>query len=108
MSAVSDLPAQVLPGENFAVTDRVDNTGPGPAESSTIRYYLSTDLARGLDDQLLAQSRAVPALAAGASSTGSVSVVIPGGTPPGNYFLLACADDLQMVEETSEADNCRG
>jgi len=107
VNALSDPPAGALPGESFAVSDRVDNTGLGPADSSTTRYYLSADPARGTDDRPLAESRAVPALAAGAGSTGTVSVAIPDGTPPGSYVLLACADDLQAVAETSEEDNCR-
>jgi subtilase family serine protease len=107
VSALSDPPTGAPPGESFVITDRVDNTGPGPADSSTTRYYLSADRVRGPDDRPLAESRAVPALAARASSTGTVTVAIPDGTPAGSLFLLACADDLQAVPETSEEDNCR-
>jgi hypothetical protein len=37
-------------------------------------------------------SRAVPALGAGASDTGSVTVTIPVGTPVGTHYLFAKAD----------------
>ena len=57
-------------------------------------------------DTLLTGSRAVPALAAGASHSGTVTVTIPAATPLNTYFLLACADDLSAVAETNEGNNC--
>src|SRR5207248_1741119 len=70
-------------------------------------YYLSLDTVKDGTDVLLGGSRAIPALAAGASDTATVTVTIPTGTPTGTYFLLACADDLGVVPETNEANNCR-
>ena len=58
-------------------------------------------------DRALDSRRRVPALAAGASSTGSVSVVVPAGTPRGTYFLLACSDQTAVVVESSNSNNCR-
>jgi subtilase family serine protease len=49
----------------------------------------------------------VPALAAGASSSGSVTATIPASTAVGVYFVLACADDTGAVPETNENNNCR-
>ena len=40
-------------------------------------------------------------------SPGTMSVTIPPATPPGNYFLLACADDTLQVMESDETNNCR-
>ena len=45
--------------------------------------------------------------AAGASSTGSVNVHVPSGTPRGTYFLLACSDQTAVVVESSDSNNCR-
>ena len=45
---------------------------------------------------LLAGSRGVPGLAAGAVQSGAVNVTIPATTPLNSYFLLACADDLRQ------------
>jgi probable HAF family extracellular repeat protein len=108
IAALSAAPNSALRlGARFDVTDTVENAGTGPAGGSTTRYYLSTDGTRSGDDRPLAGSRTVSAVAAGARSAGTATVTIPGGTPPGRYVLLACADDLQAVAESDEADNCR-
>jgi hypothetical protein len=46
-------------------------------------------------------------LAPGATSTGSVSVMVPTGLPRGTYFLIACADAAAAVTESTESNNCR-
>ncbi len=50
-------------------------------------------------------SRGVPALAAGASDTASVTVTIPAGTATGTWYVFAKADAGGVVSETSEANN---
>ncbi len=100
-------PAPVrAPGATFSVTDTVKNAGAVPSGSSTTRYYLSLDAVKNAGDTLLGGTRVVPALAAGATSSGSVTVTVPPNTPINTYFLLACADDLNTVVETDEANNC--
>ena len=49
--------------------------------------------------------RAVGAIAAGASNTGTASVTIPGGTASGKYFIIAVCDDLGAVAELWETNN---
>ena len=49
----------------------------------------------------------VPALGAGATSSGSATVTIPATTAVGPYYLLACADDTGAIPETNESNNCR-
>jgi hypothetical protein len=106
-TALTNPPASVKQGGSFNVTDTTKNVGTGPAAASTTRCYLSLDKKKSADDVLLAGSRAVPALAPGASSTGPVVVVTPPTTPLGTYYLLACADDLKVVKESKEGNNCR-
>ena len=72
-----------------------------------MRYYLSLDAVKSADDKQMATTRSVPALAAGAVHSGTVMVTIPAATPANTYFVLACADGLNAVAETSEANNCR-
>ena len=48
--------------------------------------------------------RAVPALAAGATHTGSVSVALPSGVT-GRYYLIVVADGGMMVPESNESNN---
>ncbi len=56
-------------------------------------------------DVLLAASRAVGPLAAGASSAGATQVTIPVGTAPGAFYLIAKADGVNALEETAETNN---
>ena len=107
VTALSDPPATVAASASFAVTDTTQNAGTGSAPASTTRYYLSTNTVRDAGDVLLSGVRAVPALGAGAGSTGSVTVTIPASTAVGPYFLLACADDTGAIPETNESNNCR-
>ena len=71
-----------------------------------MRYYLSTDTAKG-SDTLLTGSRSVGALKSKTSSTGTVTVTVPAAMPVGTYFLLVCADDLNAVTESSEIDTSK-
>jgi subtilase family serine protease len=103
---VTNPPAAARPGTSFAVTDTVRNQGLLSAGASTTRYYLSTDALKGTGDRLLTGSRAVASLAPGAASTSTVTVTVPTATPPGTYLLLACADDLKVVVESDEGNNC--
>ncbi len=49
--------------------------------------------------------RAVPALAAGATDTGSISVTIPAGATSGTRYIIAKADADNVVAELSETNN---
>jgi subtilisin family serine protease len=106
-TATTNPPAPIrAPGTTFPVTDTVRNAGPAASGTSTTRYYLSLDGVKSAGDTLLTGSRGIPALAAGASHSGTVTVTIPTATPLNAYFLLACADDLSVVAESNEGNNC--
>jgi len=105
VTAVSNPPASVPQGGSFQVTDTVKNQAVGTAGVSTARYYLSTDTLKG-SDTLLAGTRSVGTLVAQGISTGTVTITVPSGMALGPYHVLACADDLNTVAETSEANNC--
>ena len=107
VSAVSNPPASVRRGGHFTVTDTVLNRGGTAAGPSTTRYFLSADPVKSAADRALDHRRQVTGLAAGAASTGSVSVAVPPGIPRGTYFLLACADSAAGIAESSETNNCR-
>ena len=106
-TSVSDPLIAALPGASFSVTDTVLNQGGVSAATSTTRYYLSTDTVKDASDRLLSGTRAVPVLAAGAMSTGTVTVTIPSNMALGSYYLIACADNLTHVTESDETNNCR-
>src|SRR5262249_47763181 len=105
-TSVGDPPPAAATGLSFTVTDTVQNAGTAPAGASSTRYYLSLDTLKDGADLLLLGSRAVPALADGATSTDSVTVTIPPAATAGLYFLLACADDQGAVAENNETNNC--
>jgi hypothetical protein len=96
----------VPPGATVSVTDTVQNTGGGPSESSTVRYYLSLDAAKGPGDTLLVGSRSTPALEPQESNTATTKLTVPNATALDAYFLLACADAANKVPEGDEANNC--
>jgi len=100
-------PSTAVPGAAFQVSDTVQNLTTFSAGISRTQYYLSVDAFRNTGDRLLIGLRAVPALPAGESSTGTASVTIPNGTPLATYYLLACADDVRGVPERDETNNCR-
>lgn len=106
-TTLTNPPATVQQGGSFSVTDTVQNQGAGGAGVSTTRYYLSLDTAKSASDVLLTGSRSVPGLAPAATSNGSATVTVPASTPLNTYFLLACADDLGVVAESAEGNNCR-
>src|SRR5439155_513615 len=105
-ASVTNPPATVLDGGTFSITDTVQNTGSAAAAASTTRYYLSTTTSKS-GARLLTGSRAVPSLAPSATSSGTVTVTVSAGTAGGTYFLLACADDILVVPETNESNNCK-
>jgi subtilisin family serine protease len=91
-------------GKSIVITDTTKNIGGGVVEPSVTQFYLSTNSTIDTSDTLLG-SRNVPALAAGASSTGSTTVTIPAGTASGNWYIVAKADGEEVVAETSETNN---
>jgi subtilase family serine protease len=105
-ATVTNPPASAAPGTVFTVTDSVQNPGAVSAAASTTRYYLSLDAVKDASDVLLTGARSLPLLAAGATSSGSVTVTVPAAVALGAYRLLACADDLRVVEEADETNNC--
>jgi subtilase family serine protease len=106
-NTVSAPPTTKARGTTFPITDTVQNLGAVASGASTTRYYLSLDAVKSAGDTLLGGSRTVPALAAGASHSGTVTVTIPAATPLNTYVLLACADAPNTVVETDETNNCK-
>ena len=117
---VSDPPGVAREGSSFPLTETVA-AGGTPVPASTTRFYLAPDSAASLADRrddaaadprtslrdiLMGGARAVSALAASETSQAQTTVMVPIGTRPGVYHLLACADDRGAVREDREGDNC--
>jgi hypothetical protein len=105
-TAVTNPPASPAIGSGFSVTDTAHNQGNAPAAATVTRYYFSSTPGKTAASVLLAGTRAVPGLAAGASSTGTVTAKLP-NMAKGTYFLVACANDTLTVVESNSANNCK-
>jgi subtilase family serine protease len=105
--AAFTVPTDGGAGLALVLTDTTRNSGGGTAAASTTSYYLSANGTFDAGDVLLG-SRAVPALAAGASDTATVTVTIPAGTATGNYTVFAVVDSGGVVTETYENNNSTG
>ncbi len=103
ISALS-APAMVGQGQSFDIMDTIKNVGKGAADPSLTQYYLSANSALDPLDALIG-SREVPALASGASNSGSTPFTIPQDTVAGTWYIIAKADALEVVVETSETNN---
>ena len=102
---MSDPPQTAKIGTAFSITDTAGNAGVLAAPASTTRFYLSKDGSKGAGDTVLKGTRAVPFLGARKVSVGSTLVTIP-NVVAGPYHVLACADDLNVVKEVSDTNNC--
>ncbi len=103
----ADGPKAAVVGAKLKVTDSVRNLGKRKAPASKVAYFLSKDdKVSGKDIQLRGR-RAVGKLAAGARDKGNTMVRAPKNAKPGNYKLIACADDGDKIEELDERNNCQ-
>jgi len=97
-------PSSVSPGQSITISDTTRNQGAGTAPASLTQFFLSSNNALDAADIALG-SRAVPALAAGASSSGATALTVPAGTATGYWYVLAKADGSGDVPEASESNN---
>lgn len=102
---VSTPPGAIAPGATFLVTDTTTNMGQAPAGASVTQFYLSDSTSRN-GFLFPVGYRSVDALAASASSSGTITATVPSGIWPNtSYYLLACANSTNsVVQATSE--NC--
>jgi hypothetical protein len=96
------------PGETIHAEATVQNQGSATAASSKLAYYLSRDAYQDDDDDRLKRVT-IGSLAAGSSVTDSTDLETPDlfGNAAGTYYLIACADDTDLVDEISDTNNCR-
>ena len=97
-SVSNDGPAAGAP---FTFSATVRNAGDGASESTTLRYYRSTDADISSSDAELGTD-AVAELAASATSSQSVSLTAP--TTAGTYYYGVCVDAVEGESDT--ANNC--
>ena len=98
-------PAGAVAGLTVTIGNTVVNKGP-VAASFTVGFYLSSDDVLDGGDVLLG-TRAVTALAPGASSAASKVLTIPANTTPGVYRVIVRADDGGALAEADESNNLK-
>ena len=97
-------PSTTSVGSTINISYQVKNQGVGSAVASTTKFYLSKDTAFSTDDVFLG-SDGVNAIAAGAYSTETSSIVIGNSIAADNYYLLYKADSDGIVGESNETNN---
>ena len=91
-------------GNQITVNYTVKNSGPGSAAASTTRIRLAVNQTATLSDPLLV-AFTTPALAVGATSSGSQTVTIPSGTTAGNYYIVVTANADGALTESNGSNN---
>jgi hypothetical protein len=99
-------PSRAAIGSAVVVNDTTRDSGGCGADASVTAFYLSTNSTLDESDIRLAPARAIGPLTAGASSAGTSNVIIP-DVAPGTWFLIANADDGEMLNEIAESNNRR-
>lgn len=94
--------------KKLLLADTTRNIGSGPTGQTTeTRYYLSRDADKDSSDKLITvdPKHEVPDLAADESHPLLTVGDVPSGSF-GTYYLIACADDTELVDEVTETNNC--
>ena len=90
-------------GESFTINAEVYNQGTGPAASTTLRYYRSTDSTISTSDARIGTDP-VRSLEVSGSSTESISRTAPSSA--GTYYYGVCVDSV--AGESNTRNNCSG
>jgi hypothetical protein len=109
VTALTDPPGSAQIATKFALTVTIRNQGGTDIGVTFLtRFYLSLDQTKGPGDKLLAGNVKLLGLAADTSVVRNKNVKVKLSTVPGQYFVIACADDKNAVAEgAAEGNNCR-
>jgi len=98
------FPNSATAGSTQTFAAIVQNNGTATAGTFLVGLYYSTDSTITTGDTLVGTCN-VNSLAAGASTTCSVSLTVPGSLSAGTYWGGAIADYLNQVAESNESNN---
>ena len=88
-------------GESFTINAEVHNQGTGPAASTTLRYYRSTDSTISTSDTPVGTDHVDPVAVSG-TRTETMSRTAPSST--GTYYYGVCVDSV--AGESNTRNNC--
>ena len=98
------VPAKGGAGVTITVTETTSNQGGAAVSASVTRFYLSTNSILDGSDTPLGGSHVVPDLTPGGTHSASTSVTLP-SVAVGTYYVIAKADDDNVVLESRETNN---
>jgi subtilase family serine protease len=104
LTQIGASPSTVPTGGNLSVSATIANQGGGPAASSAVGYYLSTNQVLDANDRLLGTS-AGTSLGVNLDANRQLTVAVPTTVAPGPYYVLFVADPANVVAETNETNN---
>jgi subtilisin family serine protease len=102
--SVLTLPAVAAPGAAVVADYTVRNQGATQAGASTVRFFWSANSSLDASDTQLGQLGVAPIDGAGTAS-GQATLTIPAGAGTGTHYVIAEADSLKVVTESSEINN---
>ncbi len=106
VSALTAPARAAAAGDQIAVSDTTANKEGSVAGASATAFFLSANTTLDSGDQRLTPSRAIAPLAPGQSSSATTILTLP-VTTPGQWYLIANADDTNSVPETLETNNTK-
>ncbi len=105
LGSVGDFGRGALPGGSAMGPVTVENVGTVNVTDVASTLYLSLDTERDAQD-IPVGTFVVPSLVAGAGpTTVTATITVPGGTAPGDYYLLLAVDADDDVAEAEENNN---
>lgn len=97
VTAISVSAKSVEPGRSFVISVTTANSNPGRARPSKNFFALSLDRKVSKHDFALSGSQKLPYLSKHLSVRRSATTRVPAKTPPGMYYVTACADGPRKV-----------
>jgi len=108
ITSLGNPPKKKKRESTFTVKYTVKNQGFWDAGQFTNDFYLSADKVKSEDDIYLNDERSISSLGIGMNSgKKTVTVTIPSDTPTGKYYVIACVDKFNEIEESDDTNNCK-
>ncbi|MBO2012402.1 CARDB domain-containing protein [Hymenobacter negativus] len=104
LTQIGASPSSVPAGGSLSLSATIANQGGGPAASSAVGYYLSTNQTLDASDRLLGTSSGT-ALGVNLDANRQLVAPVPANVTPGPYYVLFVADPANVVSETNENNN---
>ncbi|MBC7391356.1 MAG: T9SS type A sorting domain-containing protein [Opitutaceae bacterium] len=92
-------------GKNYTLSTFYQNIGDTLLQNKTVSLYLSKDQVKDNSDIFLTRKYSGLWLEIGWERNDYVGFTLPSSVPSGNYYVIAIADEDQMIKEKNENNN---